>query len=124
MGRYYNGDIEGKFWFGVQSSDDATFFGGREIEPSEVEYQFEDEDLSLVKDGIKKCKEKLGKNEELITKFFQKKDGWNKEMFEDEYGWDGKTTRENLEWYARLELGEKIYKCLKEKGHCNFVAEL
>lgn len=27
MGRYYNGDIEGKFWFGVQSSTDADFFG-------------------------------------------------------------------------------------------------
>ena len=27
MGRYYNGDIEGKFWFAVQSSDDADFFG-------------------------------------------------------------------------------------------------
>lgn len=25
MGRYYNGDIEGKFWFGVQSSNDADF---------------------------------------------------------------------------------------------------
>jgi hypothetical protein len=27
MGRYYNGDIEGKFWVAVQSSDDADFFG-------------------------------------------------------------------------------------------------
>jgi hypothetical protein len=27
MGRYYHGDIEGKFMFGVQSSDDADFFG-------------------------------------------------------------------------------------------------
>ncbi len=27
MGRYYNGDIEGKFMFAVQSSDDADFFG-------------------------------------------------------------------------------------------------
>ena len=27
MGRYYHGDIEGKFWFGVQSSTDAEFFG-------------------------------------------------------------------------------------------------
>jgi hypothetical protein len=27
MGRYYTGDIEGKFMFGVQSSDDANFFG-------------------------------------------------------------------------------------------------
>ena len=27
MGRYYQGDIEGKFWFGIQSSTDANFFG-------------------------------------------------------------------------------------------------
>tara|TARA_Y100000992_G_scaffold228176_1_gene159552 strand:+ start:2148 stop:2702 length:555 start_codon:yes stop_codon:yes gene_type:complete len=24
MGRFYNGDIEGKFWFGIQSSDDIS----------------------------------------------------------------------------------------------------
>ena len=24
MGRYYYGDIEGKFWFGVQSSNDIN----------------------------------------------------------------------------------------------------
>jgi hypothetical protein len=24
MGRYYNGDIEGRFWFGIQSSDDIS----------------------------------------------------------------------------------------------------
>ena len=28
MGRYYHGDINGKFWFGVQSSVDACNFGG------------------------------------------------------------------------------------------------
>jgi len=27
MGRYYHGDIEGKFWVAVQSSGDADFFG-------------------------------------------------------------------------------------------------
>ena len=37
MGRYYNGDIEGKFWFGVQSSDDADFFG-KEGEPSHINF--------------------------------------------------------------------------------------
>jgi hypothetical protein len=30
MGRYYQGDIEGKFWFGCQSSDDGEFFGAKE----------------------------------------------------------------------------------------------
>jgi hypothetical protein len=29
MGRYYNGDIYGKFWFGIQSSDDASELGVR-----------------------------------------------------------------------------------------------
>lgn len=29
MGRYYSGDISGKFWFGVQSSTDAENFGGK-----------------------------------------------------------------------------------------------
>ena len=42
MGRYYDGDIEGKFWFGVQSSDDAEFFGAKEREPMFVEYGVED----------------------------------------------------------------------------------
>lgn len=27
MGRYYSGQISGKFWFGIQSSDDASNFG-------------------------------------------------------------------------------------------------
>lgn len=27
MGRFYTGDISGKFWFGVQASDDADHFG-------------------------------------------------------------------------------------------------
>ena len=30
MGRYYNGDVEGKWWFGVQSSDTPQKFGGYE----------------------------------------------------------------------------------------------
>ena len=27
MGRYYDGDIEGKFWFGIQDTSDGDFFG-------------------------------------------------------------------------------------------------
>jgi hypothetical protein len=29
MGRYYSGDISGKFWFACQTSDDAENFGGK-----------------------------------------------------------------------------------------------
>ena len=37
MGRYYDGDIEGKFWFGVQSSDDADFFGSKGYQPEYID---------------------------------------------------------------------------------------
>ena len=32
MGRYYQGDIEGKFWFAVQSSADPEFFSPSHID--------------------------------------------------------------------------------------------
>ena len=52
MGRYYSGMISGKFWFGVQSSDDASFFGGQESEPSYLEYYFDKGDLEDIKEGV------------------------------------------------------------------------
>jgi hypothetical protein len=45
-------------------------------------------------------------------------------MFKDEYGWDQEKTDHNLEWYARFELGKKIYKHLKDNEGCSFQAEL
>ena len=30
MGRYYNGDVEGKFWFAIQSSNAPERFGAYE----------------------------------------------------------------------------------------------
>ena len=29
-----------------------------------------------------------------------------------------------LEWYARLDLGKQILKCIKDNGECSFEAEL
>ena len=50
MGRYYHGDIEGKFMFAVQSSDDADFFGVVGQPPdTHLEYCFTDEDLPKIK---------------------------------------------------------------------------
>ena len=43
MGRYYEGDIEGKFWFGVQSSDDGEFFGAQEQESNYIDYYVDKE---------------------------------------------------------------------------------
>ena len=124
MGRHYNGDIEGKFWFGVQSSDDASFFGGIIEEPSEIDYHFNAKnDMKSVVLGLEKCREKLGANKDLLDKFFKAHDSYNNKMIEEAYGWSEKETREHLEWYARLDLGENIFKCLKEKDECSFTAE-
>ena len=49
MGRYYSGDIEGKFWFGVQSSNAADRFGAEGFRPEELCYYFDkDEHLEGV----------------------------------------------------------------------------
>jgi hypothetical protein len=120
MGRYYNGDIEGKFWFGVQSSDDADFFGVSGAQ-SYLDYFYDKDDLPEVNLGINKCLEKLGENKEKLDKFFDEHDSYNDEMLEEE-GFEN--VSELLRWYARLLLGEKIRNCLVENGTCSFNAEL
>jgi hypothetical protein len=41
MGRYYSGDIEGKFMFATQSSTAADRFGSSYYEPNHVNYYFD-----------------------------------------------------------------------------------
>jgi len=124
MGRYYSGDIEGKFWFGVQASDDASFFGGSESEPNYLNYYFDEDDLPEIKAGIKKCQEELGEYKEKLDKFFKEWEAYNDEILAKELGIPSKKVRELLKWYARLGLGEKILKSVKENGQCEFEAEL
>jgi hypothetical protein len=129
MGRYYNGDIEGKFWFGVQSSDDGEFFGAIPHEPNYINYSVEE--IEPVEEGIQECHNALGDNLMRFDDFFNSLEhGYNEEMimawYKDKYN---KTITEGdirnmLEWYARLRLGEKIYDCMKEHGECHFEAEL
>lgn len=129
MGRYYNGDIEGKFWFGVQASDDGEFFGARELEPNYITYIVED--IKEVEEGLEKCKEALGENKKRLDDFWDSvENGYNEEMiikwYKDTYDMViGKDfIRKILEWYARLDLGEKIHKCMLENDYCEFTAEL
>jgi hypothetical protein len=55
MGRYYDGDIEGKFWFAVQSSDDGEHFGCTECGSNVIEYYVDRDTFNDV--GIKQIKE-------------------------------------------------------------------
>jgi len=126
MGRYYNGDIDGKFWFAVQSSCDGTFFGMEEQEPNYI--GFYSEDLKTAEDGIKECKKELRGYLTKLNKFFNGHgtysdktlaEALNLEHEDDEY-----VRRHLLVWYARLNLGKKIVKCIKETGSCYYDAEI
>ena len=132
MGRYYSGDIEGKFWFGVQSSDDASFFGGNEDEvveegfddPSELAYSFSAEDLPTINEGIDSCLTNLEDNKTKLDSFFEGRMTYSDKDLVTALGVNAVKVRELLEWYARLELGNKIKACVEENGECHFTAEL
>lgn len=131
MGRYYDGDIQGKFWFGIQSSDDADFFGVEGQQPNYLEYEFGTDGIEDIEHGIAVCYGELGDNKERLDKFFDElKSGYNEDMIRKHwvewYGveYDDKKIEAMLKWYARLELGEQILNCVKENGECNFRAEL
>jgi len=123
MGRYYNGDIDGKFWFAVQSSDDALFFGGVE-KPQEINYYFDkEEDTAKIKKGITKCLKVLGKYKGELDGFFGGKDSYNDKQLSIALEVREEKVKELLKWYARLELGLKIQKRVKDTGSCSFDAE-
>ena len=148
MGRYYFGDIEGKFWFGIQDSNDATFFGvdpypiihefsdkdsesesdesDSESEYDEIAYDFEKEHIEVVKKGIEKCKEEIKEYKEKLDTFFNDRSSYNYDELSQALGPDFEKDKLGtiLEWYARLLLGEKILACLYDKGQCHFGCEL
>ena len=125
MGRYYQGDIEGKFWFAIQSSTDANFFGGEPYEPNYVNYHFSKKyDFDKVVEGINKCEDALGKNLKTLDKFFSENNGYNEDMIAEQTDIKKEDIPSLLKWYARLELGTKIRDCLIEQDECSFEAEL
>ena len=127
MGRYYSGDIEGKFWFAVQNSTDANFFGGEEYQTQEMNYFFDKNDLDDIKEGIKICKDKLSKNKKRFDIFFDENNGYNDNILQRhwlKHYEEPINVDHDLEWYARLLFGEQILECVQDQGDCSFTAEL
>lgn len=136
MGRYYSGDIDGKFWFGIQESDDADFFGYEgqylywddeeedDSEPYALSYYFEEEDLDEINEGIRLCQEHIGEYKERFDTFFQENDTYTPELLSESTGCKLDGIEDMLKYYARLELGIKIKKCVEDTGVCSFDAYL
>lgn len=135
MGRYYEGDIEGKFWFGIQSSNDADFFGSLGYQPEYLEYDFYTEDIPKIEHGLAQCLDHLGSKKELLDNFFKTHDGYTREeiceLLDVPVPKTGMSIEEHnkskyhyyLMWYARYELGKKILDCVKKYKGCSFRAE-
>jgi hypothetical protein len=119
MGRYYSGDIQGKFWFGLQSSDSATRFGGEMYEPQYVEFHFDEDDLDGIESEVERIEKALGDKVKTIKDFFEINNLYRNEDLEA-LG----ISRADLSEYADLELGIKIRDRVKEHGECRFDAEL
>ena len=137
MGRYYHGDIEGKFWFAVQDSTDASHFGGTETPIVDEEsneavgshYMFTKEDLPKIQDALDRCLTGLGDNKEKLDDFFESRDYYSDADVAKHLEIEGEEkevkmlTLAMLMLYARLGLGEKIKACVEEKGQCEFDAD-
>lgn len=124
MGRRYTGDIEGKFWFGVQDSSDALHFGAEEVEPSTVTYYVDKQNEDKIVAGIKKCLEALGEYKNKLDRYFQEHNGYNDRELASYLGVTELKLAELLEQYARYELGVQIRNKVEEQGYCEFQAEL
>jgi len=141
MGRHYDGDISGKFWFAVQSSDDGEYFGALDITEENtdsdyhegfVDYVIYFSDIDRVKAGIDLCKRQLRGNYSILNEFFLSNKGYNDEMIIEHYQ---KTRgihinegflREQLTIFARLDFGTQILLYFNENPSedCHFTAEM
>jgi hypothetical protein len=130
MGRYYNGDIEGKFWFAVQNSDAADRFGVVGSTPNYLYYYFEENDLVSVQSELIRIEEVLGENKARFDEFFKKHNGYNDEIllsyFYTTYGvqLDFVEYRFLLSEYADYLLGVQIRDSIAQNGSCELEAEL
>jgi len=114
MGRYYSGDIEGKFMFATQGSDAADRFGS--IGHSNyISYYFDKSHLDTINKELNFLESSFKKVEE----FFKDRDSYNTEDQEK-----AGITSQEMSDYADYLLGEKIKKCIIEQGDCSFEAEL
>ena len=119
MGRYYNGDIEGKFWFAVQSSNAADRFGQMGEHSDSLNYYYGKEHLETVQNELKNIEETLGDELKRFEDFFKKNNGYNDDMLKKE-----KISELLLEDYADYLLGKKIEECIIKNDKCFFEAEL
>ena len=117
------GDLDRKFWFGIQPSDAADRFGVTGNRPNYLEYYFDSTHLPGVELELNKIKEELGDFMEKFDKRFAEKDSYTEEDLAQEFDTTKEEIEKMLRLYADYDLGTGIRDCIKESGSCEFDAE-
>jgi hypothetical protein len=115
MGRYYDGDISGKFMFAVQSSTAADRFGSTYSDPSYIEYYFDEDQLPTINAELNSLQVAFDK----VSKFMEKHESYSSKMLEE-----ANISTQELSDYADYRLGKQIKECIEEQDSCSFTAEL
>jgi len=114
MGRYYEGDINGKFMFAVQSSNSADRFGSEGCQ-NYLEYYYDRSHLETITEELSILKPSWEK----VKDFLKDREGWS-DKEQEEAG----ISKVEMSEYADYCLGIKIFDCVKHNGECNFTAEI
>tara|TARA_R110002049_G_scaffold231127_2_gene403413 strand:+ start:13855 stop:14199 length:345 start_codon:yes stop_codon:yes gene_type:complete len=114
MGRYYHGDIQGKFMSAVQSSAAADRFGSTGY-TNYLSYYFDNEHLGTINEQLEILEPSFKK----VEKFFEGKDSWSTKQ-QEEAG----ISSQEISDYADYRLGLQIKECIEDNGDCSFEADL
>ena len=123
MGRNYFGDINGRLWFAVQNSDAADRFGVTGVQPQELYYYFDRENLEEVEEELKEIEKGLGEYRTKMNKFFKSNQWYSDADLVKYLDLPEDKVKTLLSAYADYELGMKIRKSILENGQCEFTAE-
>lgn len=128
MGRYYSGDIEGKFAFAIQNSNAADRFGVIGQTPNFIEYYFTEDNLEELKEELKNIEDAFSEHKTALKTYFdlyktQDDAPLSFSSYIKEGGLPELTEAQLSEYYDYL-LGRKILDCIQETGTCTFDAEI
>ena len=119
MGRYYNGDVDGKFMFAVQSSDAHERFGATSEESNYIPYAVYRESYAHICAELDSIKQKG--HVDKVEKMFSKEEGWNDEI-QERYNVTDKDLSEYADYQIGLQLKE-FFDDNPDTDECRFEAE-
>jgi len=120
MGRYYNGDVDGKFMFSVQPSDAHERFGAVELDQGYIPYIVYRTSYAEICSELDSIKKKG--HVDRVENMFDKETGWNSEI-KARYN----VTDEDLSEYADYQIGIQLKEFFDDNpdlDECRFDAEI